>query len=375
MVVCNVRARVGKPLRRLRLLTVCGILLSGCETLGYYLQSGVGHMTLLSQRQSIEQLMGAPATRPELVSRLAYVQSVLTFAHNRLDLPDQGSYRHFVDVGREALVWSVVAAPEFSLVPKQWCYPIIGCANYRGYFKRMAAERYAQRLTKLGWDVAVQRVPAYSTLGWFNDPLPSTVIYWPKTDLAELIFHELAHQRLYISDDSAFNESYASVVAAAGVRQWAHATADDQELKLWRIRQRSRKVIDRLILSARDELEGLYRSDTNASVRKRKKNAIFDQLKSRYDKLASHPGYQTYRGWFEQTLNNAHLVSISTYQKWVPALQQLLRDTKCDFRHFHRRVAALGMLPAAQRTERLTQLAAAATSTDHDAIVPVKIVE
>jgi len=357
------------------LFLVACLLLAGCETLGYYSQSGIGQLALLSRRQPVDQLVAAPATEPELASQLALAQSILAYAHSDLDLPDQGSYRQFVDVGREALVWSVVAAPRFSLVPKKWCYPIIGCANYRGYFKRDAAEQYARRLEKQAWDVAVQRVPAYSTLGWFDDPIPSTVIYWPAADLAELLFHELAHQRLYIPDDSDFNESYASAVAEVGVRQWLRANTDDKALVAWGRRAQRKRVIDRLIQTARHELQLLYERDLDSAQRGREKNLIFDRLRMQYLALAAQPGYEAYRSWFAQELNNAHLVSIATYRKWVPAFRQLLIDAKGNFRCFHRQVEALGKLATAERAERLTQLVAAATSTDRDVSAPAGTAE
>ena len=355
-------------------LVAC-LLLAGCETLGYYVQSGVGQLDLLSRRHPIDHLLVAPATKPELASQLALTQSILAFARDNLALPDHGSYRQFVEVGREALVWSVVAAPRFSLVPKQWCYPVIGCANYRGYFARAAAEQYARRLEEQGWDVAVQRVPAYSTLGWFDDPIPSTVIYWPAAELSKLLFHELAHQRLYIPDDSEFNESYASAVAEAGVRLWLRSSADDQALAAWERREQHQQVIDRLIQAARRELQLLYDSDLESAQRGREKKLIFDRLRMHYLELAAQPGYEAHRGWFAQELNNAHLVSVATYRKWVPAFRQLLIDAEGDFPCFHRQVEALGKLSAAERVIRLTRLVAAATSTGRDASAPAGTAE
>ena len=360
------------PQRLAPALVLCAsCLLAGCDTLGYYLQSGVGQLSLLSRRQPIDQLLAGSSTEPELAAQLALVASIRDFADRHLDLPDRGSYRQFVDVGRDALVWSVVTAPRYSLEAKQWCYPIVGCASYRGYFKRAAAERYARRLAREGWDVVVQRVPAYSTLGWFDDPIPSTVVFWPTAELAELIFHELAHQRVYIPDDSEFNESYATVVAAAGVRQWLRGSADHGALAAWDRHLARQRVIDGLIETARRELQALYQSvdDVLGDLQRAgEKNRVFARLKKRFDALADAAEYEAYRGWFAQDLNNAHLVSIATYQQWVPAFRQLLSDAGGSFRGFHERVAALGRLAREERGERLTRLAAAATSADHDAI-------
>ncbi|OQX37505.1 MAG: aminopeptidase, partial [Candidatus Sedimenticola endophacoides] len=277
-----------------RYLVLGALLLQGCESLGYYLQSAHGHFTLLGRSEPIERLLEAPATDVRLKERLRRVQRIRSFASERLLLPDNGSYTRYAALDTEAVVWSLVATPEFSMQPRQWCYPVLGCASYRGYFERAAAQEHARELAVAGWDVAVEPVPAYSTLGWFDDPLPSTVIDWPEPLLAGLIFHELAHQRLYVEGDSAFNEAFASAVEQIGVTLWLGEQGEAAALEAWRRRQERERAFIALLLEMRGRLEWLYAEPVGVEWMRARKAHLMQRLRQRHDLLAS--GWEGGRG-------------------------------------------------------------------------------
>jgi len=336
------------------------LLLPGCSTLAYYSQSVSGHLQLMGQSRPIDRLLLDPATGSGLKQRLHRVQAMRDFATRELALPENGSYRSYAALEREAVVWSLVATGPFSLQPRQWCYLVIGCASYRGYFSRDRAEAYAGELREEGLDVAVEAVPAYSTLGWFDDPLPSTVIEWPEPRIAALMFHELAHQQLYIKDDSAFNEAFASLVAEVGTERWL-ATHDPAGLPAWRrSRVRERQFIA-LLLEFRQRLASLYREPLPEAEMARRKAQLFDLLPSRYRALkAEWGGYGGFDGWMARPLNNAHLASIATYESWVPAFRRLLEQSGGSLRAFYQASEELGGLPREARRQRMLELGQAA---------------
>ncbi|MCW8908424.1 MAG: aminopeptidase [Sedimenticola sp.] len=337
-------------------LTVAILLLQGCSTLAYYSQSVSGHLQLMGQSRPIERLLQDPATEPGLKQRLRQVVAMREFATRELALPENGSYRSYAALERKAVVWSVVATGTFSLQPRQWCYLFIGCASYRGYFSRDRAQAYADQLREAGLDVAVEAVPAYSTLGWFDDPLPSTVIEWPLPRIATLMFHELAHQQLYVKDDSAFNEAFASLVAEVGTRSWL-ATRDPAALPAWRRSLVRERQFVALLLAFRERLSGLYREPLPILEMARRKALLFDLLRTRYRALkAEWGGYSGFDGWFDRPLNNAHLASIATYESWVPAFRQLLEQSDNHLPSFYRASEALGSLPPDVRTQRMQAL-------------------
>lgn len=308
----------------------------------------------MGQRQPIAEMLRDPALDDPLRHKLQQVQAIRHFASNELALPDNGSYLSYAAVDRPALVWSVVATREFSMQPKQWCYLFIGCASYRGYFSRQQAEAYADQLRAVGLDVAIEPVPAYSTLGWFDDPLPSTVIHWPEPRLAGLIFHELAHQQLYVADDSAFNEGFATLVAEVGVERWLDG--DLAALGWWRkFKQREQEFIG-LLLETRDRLSQLYQQSLTVEERRARKQYLFEQLRPRYaDLKRAWDGFTGFDHWFDRPLNNAHLASIATYQTWVPAFRELLQQVEGDLPRFYRASEELGALPVGRRRGWMTQ--------------------
>ncbi|WP_240992143.1 aminopeptidase [endosymbiont of Riftia pachyptila] len=328
-------------------------LLSGCEMLGYYAQSINGQLDLLQKRRPIESLLLDNAIDPELKQRLRRVVAIREFASQQLALPDNDSYLSYAELQREAVVWSLVATPEFSVKPISWCYPVVGCAAYRGYFDKRDAEAHGEQLAAQGYDQVVNPVPAYSTLGWFDDPITSSVIRWSEPRLAALIFHELAHQKLYVQGDSAFNEAFATQLARIGVQAWLEQEAPEK-LEQWH-RQRSRSSqFTQLLLQSRASLAVLYAEGLPASQMRQRKQALFDQLRRRYQALkAEWGGYSGFDHWFRRPLNNALLASLATYESLVPGLEALYRQQSGDLERFYAACEALAELPLEARHARL----------------------
>ncbi|HQU17073.1 MAG TPA: aminopeptidase [Gammaproteobacteria bacterium] len=346
--------------RRLRLLAavLLGAASSGCATLSYYTQAVHGQIRLMAQRESIERLLHAPDTPAALKTRLALVLSIRNFASRALKLPDNGSYRSYVALHRPYVSWVVFAAPAFSLQPIQWCYPVIGCAVYRGYFQHAGATTLAGHLRRVGYDVYVGGVPAYSTLGWFSDPVLSTVIDWPADQLAGLIFHELAHQELFIAGDSRFDESFAVAVQEAGVDRWLEHHGTPAERAAYRIRRQRQATLFRLIRATRQRLVRLYASAQPAAAKRVAKARLFDALVSEYRALeTSWGGTPADAAGFAHDLNNAKLAALETYQEYVPAFHILLAREHGDFAAFYRTARALGRLPKRERHQVLAAIA------------------
>ena len=341
-----------------RVLSVLALLVStGCSTLGYYGQSVHGQLGVMAASRPVEQVIDDPNTPESVRSRLQALPLLRQFATNELALPESSSYRFYADVRRDALVWNVVAAPVDSLTPRRWCYPVIGCANYRGYFDQQVAREFASGLSAEGWDAAVEPVPAYSTLGWFSDPLPSTVIDWPLADIAGLMFHELAHEALYVKGDSAFNEAYATVVEEEGVRLWLAQYGDLQQRDEHVLRQRRRREFLRLLADIRGQLSRLYATGLERADLLHKKAAIFGRLQADYIELKHDwNGYSAYDRWVNRPLNNAHLASIDTYHALVPAFRLILHSHGGDMAAFHASCARLAEAPKAERKQRMEAL-------------------
>ena len=332
-------------------------LFAGCSSLGYYGQSVHGQLGVMAASRPIEEVVVDPDTPESVRSRLQTLPLLRQFATTELALPESASYRSYADVRRDALVWNVVAAPMDSLTPRRWCYPVIGCANYRGYFDQQAAKEFASGLIAEGWDAAVEPVPAYSTLGWFSDPLPSTVIDWPLAEIAGLMFHELAHEALYVKGDSAFNEAYATVVEEEGVRRWLAQYGDRQQRHEHALSQRRRREFLRLLADIRGQLNRLYATDLGRADLLREKAAIFKRLKAGYIELQhAWDGYSGYDRWVNRPLNNAHLASINTYHALVPAFRAILNSHDGDMAAFHASCARLAEVPETERKQHMDAL-------------------
>jgi len=339
------------------LAAVC--LGSGCSTLGYYSQAAGGHIDLLQRSRPVADWLQDGSTPAPLRERLQLSQRLRDFAVNELKLPDNASYRRYADLQRSAAVWNVVAAPELSLTLKTWCFPVVGCVGYRGYFGREGAEALAAQLRAEGWEVSVYGVHAYSTLGWSNwiggDPLLNTFIQWPEGELARTIFHELAHQVAYADDDTTFNESFATAVERIGGRRWLDRHASAQARAEYAALETRRQDFRALVLKTRQELEGVYASALPDAAKRERKAALLAAMRGEYAALKAGRwgGFAGYDGWFDRA-NNAALGVQAAYHELVPAFERLFESSGGDFQRFYAEVQRLAVLPKDQRRARLT---------------------
>lgn len=346
-------------MKRLLCALLLALLIPGCSNIGYYLQSVRGQWEIWERQVPIDDLLASPHLDPVLRQRLQQAVAIRAYASRELGLPDNASYRAYADLARPFVVWNVFAAGEFSVEPRQWCFPVAGCVNYRGYFDESAARRLAGDLAASGDDVYIGGVPAYSTLGWFSDPVLNTFVHYPSIELARLIFHELAHQVVYVKDDTVFNESFATTVEEAGMARWlqAHGTASQREhyVRL----QSFRADFRALILDTREQLRRLYAADLPAAEKRQQKQAALDRLRTAYARQKDGwGGFTGYDRWFAQPLGNAHLASVAIYTQRVPAFKTLLADSGNDLPRFYAAVKALAEEPPLRRRELLDALAA-----------------
>ncbi len=337
-----------------------GALLAGCEAVGYYAQSISGHLGVMAQATPLSDAIAYAngSNDKRLADRLALAGRMRDFASRELALPDNGSYRHYANLHRPYVVWSVFATPELSMELHKWCFLVVGCINYRGYYAIEDAHRYAAALRSQGLETYVAGVPAYSTLGYFDDPLLNTFVYLPEGELARMIFHELAHQVVYVRNDTTFNESFASAVEIAGVERWLAREASADARASYRQYDARRQQFRAMLLQARAELDALYRRPIDDNAKRAGKAAIFAALRQRYAALKeSWGGYSGYDRWFSQPLTNAHLAAVATYQQWVPAFLALLDQCGGDWKAFYAEAERIGKLKPEQRKARLRALA------------------
>lgn len=325
--------------------------LSACSSVAYYSQSVIGHSKLMLARQPLDKALAAAiaANDQALTQQLQLAKQLRTFAVSELQLPANGSYLSYVNLEREFPVWTVVAAAEFSVMPRQWCYLVIGCASYRGYFSKQAAHSYAAGLQDQGWDVTVGGAPAYSTLGWFDDPLLPSMMRYGTAEFAETLFHELAHQVLYIKGDSEINEAFATTVGEQGTLQWLQQHRPHL-LPRYEARRAALYDFNNLLLATRAALENVFQSNLSSRIKRQQKAAIFAQLKVDYDAL-DHSQWGDagwFDAWFETPVNNARLAALATYRDQVPTFDQLLGACGYDFQLFYR---TLEIATAAKRVE------------------------
>jgi predicted aminopeptidase len=328
------------------LLALIAATQAGC----YLLESAQGQLSLLSKRQPIARVIERPTTPPALRAQLEEVTSIRNFASRELGLPDNGSYRTYADVGRSYVVWNVVAAPEFSVDAVQWCFPIVGCVGYRGYFVERRARAFAAKLQARHFDVNVGGVAAYSTLGHFDDPILNTMVGWDDVELAAIVFHELTHQLLYIAGDASFNEALATTVEEEGVRRWLLALGRDADLAEYE-RQNDRYLeVVNLLRRSSGELRRIYASGVDPALMREQKQETFAKLRSEYAGLqAGWGGHAPFDAWFRGSLNNANLASIATYYDCVPGFRRELAAAGGDLAAFYARVRQLAKLDRAVR--------------------------
>ena len=335
------------------------LLNGGCSSASYYRQSVAGHLDLVWRARSIDDWLADPRTDGALRARLQLAHAVREWAVAELKLPDTASYRRYAALDRPAAVWNVVAAPELSLVLKTWCFPVLGCVGYRGYYAREDADALAASLRTEGLEVAVYGVPAYSTLGWLEwlggDPLLSTFIRWPDGELARLIFHELAHQVVYVADDTTFNESFATAVERLGVRRWLAERASPEARAAYEAFDARRRDFRALTRRTRQALAAIYADPTLDDAAKRRAKAAqmaamrAEHLRLKHERWGGFAGYDR---WFEQA-NNATLGVQGAYDDLVPAFERLFEREGRDFDRFYARVRVIAALP---REERLATL-------------------
>ena len=342
------------------MVAAAALLLPGCSDIEYYWQGVAGQTDLLARAKPITEVI---ATTPDnaLKSRLQRAQEIRAFASRELGLPDNRSYTSYADLGRPYAVWNVFAAPELSLTPRQWCFPVAGCVNYRGYFAEGDARAEAARLKAAGDDVHTSGIPAYSTLGYFDDPVLSTFVKYREVDLARLIFHELAHQVVYVKDDSSFNESFAVTVEEAGVARWlaseARLRGESEAAALAADLDRGRELrahFRTLIRTTRERLTALYASNATDEEKRAGKAAAFEWLRAGYEEQrAASGGGVSFERWFAGGVNNAGIAAMALYADRVPQFTALLAAENGDLPRFYARVKALAALPPGEREPAL----------------------
>ena len=348
----------------LAVLVVVGLALglNACSTVGYYSQSIEGHLDVLRAARPIDDWLDDPATPDALRKRLEKVRAMRRFAATELGLPDNRSYTTYADLKRPYVVYNVFATPELSLRLRQWCFPVVGCVSYRGYYSKADADGYAATLRDTGDDVYVGGIPAYSTLGYTTDPVLSTFIGFPEGEVARLIFHELAHQVVYVSGDTTFNESFAVAVEEEGVKRWFAAEGGGAAAATaYRLSVDRKRDFVALLTRHRTALAEAYARDDDSEAKRAAKAREFKALHDDYEAAKADPasalhGYAGYDRYFAQALNNANLAAVATYTQRVDAFAKLLADERGDLPRFYRAVAALASLPVVERNARLDVL-------------------
>ena len=338
------------------LATAC--LTAGCSSLGYYAQSVRGHLDLVVRAKAVADLTADTNTPAVLSERLDLSQRIRDFAVTELALPDNQSYRRYADLGRDAAVWNVAAAPELSLTLETWCFPVVGCVGYRGYYERAAADGEAEALRARGLEASVYGVPAYSTLGKLDllggDPLLNTFLHWPEGELARLVFHELAHQVAYAPDDTMFNESFATAVERIGGARWLAKHASVAARTQYAAFDARRSDFRALTGRYRERLDALYRSGVGDADKRAGKAALMAELRAEYASLKAGrwAGFAGYDGWFERA-NNASFGVLAAYNELVPNFERLFEREGRDFARFYGEVKRLAGLPKAERQAKL----------------------
>jgi predicted aminopeptidase len=349
------RTRILLSSTRLIAYIAVAVVLGACADLRYYAHVTHGESALLLQRRSVSKVMADPLTDPKLAARLKLSQEARQFASEKLDLPDNRSYTYYVQLNRPYVVWNVFATPRFSVDAVPQCFPIAGCVAYRGWFDERKAKESAEKLKADGYDVYIGGVPAYSTLGWFSDPIISSMMRWDDDELIGTIFHELAHQLIYVKDDTSFNESYAMFVEDEGVREWHRSRGES-------VADNHDQVMDdgftQLVLELRERLKKLYKSDVDQEAMAVGKQHEIEDFRTRYvawrDKY--YPNDHRYDAWVARSINNATLLPFGLYDQWEKSFAALFKQANGQWPDFYARVRALAKQPTAEREATLRTL-------------------
>lgn len=356
---------------------MASLVLSGCASVAFVGQAANGQAEVMRKARLFDEVITDPTTAPELADKLKLAQTLRRFAIERLKLPENASYTRYADLGRPYALWNVVSTPPLSFKPIESCFPIAGCLAYRGYYREDEATAYANSRRALGEDVYLYGVPAYSTLGWFADPLLNTTARYDAGSLARLIFHELAHQVVYVKGDSAFNEAFATAVELEGYALWIAASGDDKQLQQHEYNEKRRAAFREMMAGAKQQLGSIYRSGMPDDDKRVAKAAALTQLAADYQTLKTQwRGFVGYDAWFQPTPNNGHFVSMATYYGLVPAFRQLFAQSGRDWNVFYDAVKTLAQKNEAAREESLAALNSAVVSgekqrgTTHDGIAP-----
>jgi len=338
---------------RIFLVACVGLALPGCGTM-YVAQAAKGQLQILNARRPIARVLEDPKSTAELKQRLANVRAAREFASRELALPNNKSYTSYADLKREFVVWSVVATPEFSVEPHEWCFPIVGCVAYRGYFKEKSATKFADDLRTRGFDTIVGGIPAYSTLGKFNDPILNTMMSYGDDELASIMFHELSHQVVYIQDDSSFNEAFAVTVEEEGLGRWLEDRGRAADLAKYQKRRERQAAGLAIVKRYRDELAALYRAPLALGEKRTRKADVFARLVAELKALDARYGVKSgIVADLDGQPNNARLASLATYYDCVPGFERVLAEQQHDLPRFYAAVRELAKLPRDERRARL----------------------
>jgi len=334
---------------------LCLVLCSGCSSTAFYGQAVAGQLDLLMKRQSIDSVLQDPDAAPAVKARLALVQQIRVFARDNLHLPVGQAYSSYSDLERPFALWNIYVAPELSLESHQWCYPIAGCFSYRGFFDESSAHRDAKDFLDQGYDVKVGGILAYSTVGWFDDPVLNTFLLKSEPYLVKLLIHEIAHRKMYIKSDTQFNENFATAVALLGSEQWYRQRENERLYKAYKERLNTQQEITELLLGVRQQLNAIYIDDVLSVEEKRsRKNKILQSLQQSYQRKKIQRGWDNrYDQWVAST-NNATLANLVNYEALVPHFIRLFRECGNDWALFFQRVSALSKLPMRQRHAALS---------------------
>lgn len=343
---------------RLFALLLCVAATSGCSSVSYYWQAINGHFDIVEREHSIKDLLQQKQLDPQLRRKLELVRTARRFASAELALPANDSYTRYADLKRGFVTWNVVVTPEFSVKPRQWCYLFAGCFNYRGYFHQDDAKAFARTMKTRGEDVAIGGAWAYSTLGWFADPVLNTMLQHDDSELIGTLFHELGHQTVYVDDDSSFNESFANTVEQVGLQRWYQHIGKPDEFTAYMHRQQARNDVIRMLEQTRDKLHKVYADTGDVDRKRQQKRVLFAALKHEYQVWRKQHPYDGFDNWMHQQLNNANLAMIATYSDDIPAFKHMLAASHGDLPAFYREARRVGELAPAQRAAVLARYAA-----------------